>query len=97
MRKVLDFPSESMNNKPSVKLENAVFNLPNRRLQSKALCWSWVLGELILDCKAKPLVLSPFRLGWRFCGDMMKLGHFDWNPSKEVYLDGTWQKFVDKG
>nr|GLL39160.1 uncharacterized protein LOC109189197 [Ipomoea trifida] len=28
---------------------------------------------------------------------VMKLGHFDWNPSKEVYLDGTWQKFVDKG
>ncbi|CAN4081647.1 unnamed protein product [Withania somnifera] len=28
---------------------------------------------------------------------MMKLGHLDWNPSKEVHLDGTWQKFVDKG
>nr|GMC61469.1 alpha-amylase type B isozyme-like [Ipomoea batatas]GME01037.1 alpha-amylase type B isozyme-like [Ipomoea batatas] len=27
---------------------------------------------------------------------VMKLGHFDWNPSKEVYLDRTWQKFVDK-
>ncbi|XP_075105702.1 uncharacterized protein LOC107760700 isoform X2 [Nicotiana tabacum] len=27
----------------------------------------------------------------------MKLGHLDWNPSKEVHLDGTWQKFVDKG
>ncbi|XP_047982425.1 uncharacterized protein LOC125223353 [Salvia hispanica] len=26
----------------------------------------------------------------------MKLGHFDWNPSKEVHLDGSWQKFVDK-
>ncbi|XP_058070368.1 uncharacterized protein LOC131219319 isoform X2 [Magnolia sinica] len=28
---------------------------------------------------------------------VMKLGHFDWNPSKENSLDGTWQKFVDKG
>lgn len=28
---------------------------------------------------------------------VIKLGHFDWNPSKENNLDGTWQKFVDKG
>ncbi|XP_019244553.1 PREDICTED: uncharacterized protein LOC109224428 isoform X1 [Nicotiana attenuata] len=28
---------------------------------------------------------------------VMKLGHLDWNPSKEVHLDGTWVKFVDKG
>ncbi|KAH7673439.1 Alpha-amylase protein [Dioscorea alata] len=28
---------------------------------------------------------------------VMKLGHFDWNPSKENNLDGTWQKFVDRG
>ncbi|KAK4360716.1 hypothetical protein RND71_019668 [Anisodus tanguticus] len=28
---------------------------------------------------------------------VMKLGHLDGNPSKEVHLDGTWQKFVDKG
>lgn len=28
---------------------------------------------------------------------VMKLGHFDWNPSKENQLDGSWQKFVDKG
>lgn len=28
---------------------------------------------------------------------VMKLGHLDWNPSKEVHLDGTWPKFVDKG
>ncbi|XP_050380889.1 uncharacterized protein LOC126798094 [Argentina anserina] len=28
---------------------------------------------------------------------VMKLGHFDWNPSKENHLEGTWQKFVDKG
>uniref|UniRef100_A0A0A0KVT9 alpha-amylase n=1 Tax=Cucumis sativus TaxID=3659 RepID=A0A0A0KVT9_CUCSA len=28
---------------------------------------------------------------------VMKLGHFDWNPSKENHLDGSWQKFVDKG
>lgn len=28
---------------------------------------------------------------------VMKLGHFDWNPSKENNLDGNWQKFVDKG
>ncbi|KAM3250578.1 Alpha-amylase isozyme 2A [Capsicum annuum] len=28
---------------------------------------------------------------------VMKLGHLDWNPSKEVHLDGAWQKFVDKG
>lgn len=28
---------------------------------------------------------------------VMKLGHLDWNPSKEVHLDGSWQKFVDKG
>ncbi|CAA2966905.1 Alpha-amylase 3, chloroplastic [Olea europaea subsp. europaea] len=28
---------------------------------------------------------------------VVKLGHFDWNPSKEVDLDGSWQKFVDKG
>lgn len=28
---------------------------------------------------------------------VVKLGHFDWNPSKEVDLDGTWQKFVDRG
>ncbi|KDP27239.1 hypothetical protein JCGZ_19938 [Jatropha curcas] len=28
---------------------------------------------------------------------VMKLGHFDWNPSKEINLDGSWQKFVDKG
>lgn len=27
---------------------------------------------------------------------VMKLGHFDWNPSKEIDLDGNWQKFVDK-
>lgn len=27
----------------------------------------------------------------------MKLGHFDWNPSKENQLDGTWKKFLDKG
>ncbi|MQL69132.1 hypothetical protein Taro_001387, partial [Colocasia esculenta] len=27
----------------------------------------------------------------------IKLGHFDWNPSKENDLDGTWQKFVDRG
>ncbi|KAL8044186.1 hypothetical protein ABFX02_08G030400 [Erythranthe guttata] len=28
---------------------------------------------------------------------VVKLGHIDWNPSKEVDLDGSWQKFVDKG
>ncbi|KAL2523037.1 uncharacterized protein Fot_26965 [Forsythia ovata] len=28
---------------------------------------------------------------------VVKLGQFDWNPSKEVDLDGSWQKFVDKG
>lgn len=28
---------------------------------------------------------------------VMKIGHFDWNPSKENNLDGTWQKFIDKG
>ncbi|PON83485.1 Glycoside hydrolase [Trema orientale] len=28
---------------------------------------------------------------------VMKLGHFDWNPSKENNLDGSWQKFIDKG
>ncbi|KAF8408199.1 hypothetical protein HHK36_007342 [Tetracentron sinense] len=28
---------------------------------------------------------------------VMKLGHFDWNPSKENRLHGSWQKFVDKG
>ncbi|GKC47870.1 probable alpha-amylase 2 isoform X2, partial [Tanacetum coccineum] len=28
---------------------------------------------------------------------VMKLGHFDWNLSKEINLDGNWQKFVDKG
>ncbi|ONK64720.1 uncharacterized protein A4U43_C07F29170 [Asparagus officinalis] len=28
---------------------------------------------------------------------VMKIGHFDWNPSKENNLDGTWQKFMDKG
>ncbi|XP_027187610.1 uncharacterized protein [Cicer arietinum] len=28
---------------------------------------------------------------------VMKLGQFDWNPSKENRLDGSWQKFVDKG
>ncbi|KAK9090846.1 hypothetical protein Sjap_024023 [Stephania japonica] len=28
---------------------------------------------------------------------VMKLGHFDWNPSKENQLEGSWQKFVDKG
>ncbi|XP_057993749.1 uncharacterized protein LOC110658900 isoform X2 [Hevea brasiliensis] len=27
----------------------------------------------------------------------MKLGHFDWNPSKENNMDGSWQKFLDKG
>lgn len=27
---------------------------------------------------------------------VMKLGHFDWNPSKENHLEGSWQKFVDK-
>lgn len=27
----------------------------------------------------------------------MKIGQLDWNPSKENHLDGTWQKFVDKG
>ncbi|XVF16742.1 hypothetical protein REPUB_Repub10bG0058400 [Reevesia pubescens] len=32
-------------------------------------------------------------------GDMlvMKVGHFDWNPSKENQLEGSWQKFIDKG
>ncbi|KAK8693353.1 hypothetical protein V6N13_070938 [Hibiscus sabdariffa] len=28
---------------------------------------------------------------------VMKLGNFNWNPSKENQLDGSWQKFVDKG
>jgi len=28
---------------------------------------------------------------------VMKLGQFDWNPSKENNLSGSWQKFVDKG
>ncbi|MBA0802150.1 hypothetical protein Gohar_012476 [Gossypium harknessii] len=28
---------------------------------------------------------------------VIKLGHFDWNPSKENQLDGSWQKFIDKG
>ncbi|KAK9105192.1 hypothetical protein Scep_022036 [Stephania cephalantha] len=28
---------------------------------------------------------------------VMKLGHFEWNPSKENQLEGSWQKFVDKG
>lgn len=28
---------------------------------------------------------------------VMKLGQFDWNPSKENQLDGSWHKFVDKG
>ncbi|KAK7295450.1 hypothetical protein RJT34_18359 [Clitoria ternatea] len=28
---------------------------------------------------------------------VMKLGQFDWNPSKENQLEGSWQKFVDKG
>ncbi|BBH03695.1 alpha-amylase-like 3 [Prunus dulcis] len=25
---------------------------------------------------------------------VMKLGHFDWNPSKENHLEGSWQTFV---
>ncbi|KAK1293734.1 Alpha-amylase isozyme 2A [Acorus calamus] len=28
---------------------------------------------------------------------VMKLGYFEWNPAKENNLDGTWQKFVDRG
>jgi len=28
---------------------------------------------------------------------VMKLGQFDWNPSKQNNLSGSWQKFVDKG
>lgn len=28
---------------------------------------------------------------------VLKLGQFDWNPSKENQLEGSWQKFVDKG
>lgn len=28
---------------------------------------------------------------------VLKLGYLDWNPFKEVHLDGSWQKFVDKG
>ncbi|MED6216523.1 hypothetical protein PIB30_008508 [Stylosanthes scabra] len=28
---------------------------------------------------------------------VLKLGHFAWHPSKENQLDGSWQKFVDKG
>ncbi|KAL3525856.1 hypothetical protein ACH5RR_014228 [Cinchona calisaya] len=28
---------------------------------------------------------------------VLKLGYIDWNPFKEVHLDGSWQKFVDKG
>ncbi|XP_022741223.1 uncharacterized protein LOC111292875 isoform X2 [Durio zibethinus] len=28
---------------------------------------------------------------------VIKLGHFDWNPSKENQLDGSWQKYIDKG
>lgn len=28
---------------------------------------------------------------------VMKIGEFSWNPSKENNLDGTWQKFVDRG
>lgn len=28
---------------------------------------------------------------------VLKIGHFDWNPSKENNLDGIWQKFLDKG
>lgn len=27
---------------------------------------------------------------------VIKLGHFDWNPSKQIDLHGTWQKFLDK-
>ncbi|XP_039068556.1 uncharacterized protein LOC120214821 [Hibiscus syriacus] len=27
---------------------------------------------------------------------VMKLGYFNWNPSKENQLDGSWQKFIDK-
>ncbi|XP_057822676.1 uncharacterized protein LOC131035073 isoform X1 [Cryptomeria japonica] len=28
---------------------------------------------------------------------VIKLGQFDWNPSKQDILTGSWQKFVDKG
>ncbi|KAF3773245.1 Alpha-amylase type B isozyme [Nymphaea thermarum] len=28
---------------------------------------------------------------------VMKLGYFDWNPSKENQLEGSWQRFVDRG
>ncbi|KAG1347818.1 Alpha-amylase isozyme 2A [Cocos nucifera] len=28
---------------------------------------------------------------------VMKIGYFDWNPSKENNMEGIWQKFVDKG
>ncbi|XP_071915827.1 uncharacterized protein [Coffea arabica] len=28
---------------------------------------------------------------------VLKLGYLDWNPFKEVHLDGSWDKFVDKG
>ncbi|MED6209034.1 hypothetical protein PIB30_050725 [Stylosanthes scabra] len=28
---------------------------------------------------------------------VLKLGHFAWHPSKENQLDGSWQKFIDKG
>ncbi|XP_047319845.1 uncharacterized protein LOC124923895 [Impatiens glandulifera] len=28
---------------------------------------------------------------------VLKIGHFDWNPSKEINLDGSWQKFIDRG
>ncbi|GKU97338.1 hypothetical protein SLEP1_g10500 [Rubroshorea leprosula] len=28
---------------------------------------------------------------------VIKLGQFDWNPSKENQMEGSWHKFVDKG
>ncbi|XP_047312838.1 uncharacterized protein LOC124916150 [Impatiens glandulifera] len=27
---------------------------------------------------------------------VVKLGYIDWNPSKEIHLEGTWNKFLDK-
>ena len=28
---------------------------------------------------------------------ILKMGHFDWNPSRQNELMGRWEKFIDKG
>lgn len=53
-----------------------------------------------IHCRSPVKILHAVSEGYAAqIGDslVMKLGQFDWNPAKEVNLDGSWQMFVNKG